>query len=83
MFPTASARHIQRAEEATPNAVKAYFNLAATQAAGHTGLKRTGNLIAKAYVLQLDVVAVVDVADVDLQSIANALHFLLLGLHAL
>ena len=45
--------------------VDAYLNLSATQTTGHTGGEGTGQFVAKADVLQFDIVAVVNVRHVD------------------
>ena len=88
LLPAAGGGHVQRSEQLTAHAVQPYLYLSAAQSAGHACREGSRHLVAQVYVLQLDVVAVVDVGDVDAQAVLHlgtlvGCHQPLLGLHAL
>ena len=76
-FPAARARHVEGTEELSAEAVDAYLYLTTTQSTGHTSGKGTWQILAEMDVLQLDIVAIMDISDIDAHLVV------LLGLHAL
>ena len=76
LLPATSTRHMDCAEELTSEAVHTDFYLTATQSTGYTGAKGTRQFVAESHMLKLDIVAIVNVTDIDTDVVA------LLGLHS-
>ena len=65
LLPATSARNIHSAEEFSSEAIQADFNLSTTQATSHTSRECAWGLVAEVYILQLNIVTIMDVADID------------------
>ena len=76
-LPTSGSRHIQRGKELTTETVDTYLYPTAAQATGHTGNELFRHISVELDVLQLDIVAIVDIADIYTNLV------ILFGLHTL
>ena len=65
LLPSACARHVQAGHHLTAQAVEPHLYPAASQSAGHAGREQAGLVAVEPHVLQLDIVAVVDIAHID------------------
>ena len=65
LLPATCTRHVQGAQTSATDTVEMNLNSATTQTTGHTGCERTWILVGKGHILQFDIVAIVDVTDIN------------------
>ena len=65
LLPTTSSWNIHSSKQLSTNAIDTDLDLSTTQATGYTCCEGARNLIAEMNVLQLDIVAIVDICYID------------------